>query len=290
MQKKILILTASPTNRARLRLDREVRDIQEGLRLSEHRDRFQVTSQWATRLRDLRRAMLREKPEIVHFCGHGEKESSVMFEDENGAALVFPVDALANFFKLFAGHVEGVLLNACYSETQAGAIAGHIGFVIGMPHTIRDKSAVEFAVAFYDTLGAGESVEFAYNIGCNALELLGVPNAELPVLSGKSATPQPDVRESAPDKVHQPPPATDQNMDLRVLSALYAYYRQNPGMPKMNFHALSQAAQVTDAAALHETLLSLKEKGWLDGVFLEGGQAGLIWIRPEGIAVAKQLN
>ncbi|MCP4396826.1 MAG: CHAT domain-containing protein, partial [bacterium] len=43
MQKKILILTASPTNRARLRLDREVRDIQEGLRLSEHRDRFQVT-------------------------------------------------------------------------------------------------------------------------------------------------------------------------------------------------------------------------------------------------------
>ena len=281
MQKKILILAASPANRARLRLEQEVRDIREGLRMSEHRDRFLVTSQWAARLRDLRRVMLQEMPAIVHFCGHGEEESSVLFEDENGAAQIFPVDALANFFKLFAHKLEGVLLNACYSETQARAIADHIGFVIGMPRTVNDKTAVEFSVAFYDTLGAGQSVEFAYNIGCNAMELMGVPKAELPVLFTNSAASQPEA---------QQPPDNAQNMDVRVLLALYAHYRRNPGEPKMNFHNLLQAAQVADAATLHETLLTLKEKCWLDGVFLEGGQAGLIWITSAGIAVAKQLS
>jgi hypothetical protein len=50
--KKILILAANPKNTDRLRLDQEVREIDEGLRRSRHREQFELTSKWAVRLRD----------------------------------------------------------------------------------------------------------------------------------------------------------------------------------------------------------------------------------------------
>lgn len=49
--KTILILSVNPSDTSRLRLDKEVREIQEGLQLSAGRDRFTVISQWAVRPR-----------------------------------------------------------------------------------------------------------------------------------------------------------------------------------------------------------------------------------------------
>jgi hypothetical protein len=39
----------------------------------------------------------------------------------------------------------------------------------GMSQTIGDSSAIAFAVAFYDALGAGEKVEFAFDLACSQL-------------------------------------------------------------------------------------------------------------------------
>ena len=74
--KKILILAANPTNTARLRLSEEVREIDKGLRLSENRAQFDIKQEWAVQLDDLRRALLRHKPHIVHFCGHGKEDKA----------------------------------------------------------------------------------------------------------------------------------------------------------------------------------------------------------------------
>ncbi len=71
--KTILILSANPKDTVRLRLDEEVREIDEGLRRAKYRDRFFIHSKWAVRLRDFRRALLDYEPQIVHFCGMGKK-------------------------------------------------------------------------------------------------------------------------------------------------------------------------------------------------------------------------
>ena len=75
--KTILILSANPKDTARLRIDEEVREISEGLRRSKYRDRFIIHQKWAVRLKDLRRAMLDYEPQIVHFCGHGERNGLI---------------------------------------------------------------------------------------------------------------------------------------------------------------------------------------------------------------------
>ena len=185
MTNTILILAANPKNTPQLRLDQEVREIDNGLQRSRRRDEFILKQAWAVRRSDFRRAMLDLKPNVVHFCGHGSREEGIAFEDENGLAQFMSAEALSGFFELFADKVECVILNACYSEVQAEAIAKHIPYVIGMNKAIGDAAAIEFSVAFYDALGAGESIEFAYKLACNAIQGSSMPEHLTPTLKSK---------------------------------------------------------------------------------------------------------
>ncbi|MEH2095404.1 CHAT domain-containing protein [Nostoc sp.] len=168
--KKILIMAANPPATSRLRLEQEIRDVEEAIRRSRFREQFKVEIRVAARPIDIRRALLDIEPQIVHFCGHGEGQSGLVLEDVTGLPKLVSSEALSSLFQLFANSVECVLLNACYSEVQADAIVQHINYVIGMNQEIRDDAAIAFAVGFYDALGAGKSVEFAYELGCVAIQ------------------------------------------------------------------------------------------------------------------------
>lgn len=148
-RKKILILSANPKNSTPLRLDQEVQEIDEGLTRAKQRDRFELAQKWAVRPRDVQRAILELTPQIVHFSGHGVGEGGLAMEDETGQAKLVSTQAIAGLFELFADQIECVLLNACYSEIQATAIAQHIPYVIGMNQAVGDAAAREFAVGFY---------------------------------------------------------------------------------------------------------------------------------------------
>jgi NAD-dependent dihydropyrimidine dehydrogenase PreA subunit len=206
---KILILAANPKNTSRLRLDEEVREIDAGLQRARRRDEFELRQQWATRPQDIRRAMLDFTPNIVHFCGHGQGSAGIALEDQNGQTQLVSTGALAEFFELFADSVQCVLLNACYSETQAQAIARHIEFVIGMAQGVGDQAAIEFAVAFYDALGAGRPIRFAYRLACNAVRMAGVGGQLAPVImvKGAASVPQTPPTASAPPRQDAPPSA-----------------------------------------------------------------------------------
>lgn len=169
-KQKILILAANPINITRKRLSKEVSEIEECIKRSKYRHRFQVISKWAVTIRDIRRSILDEQPEIVHFCGHGEKEG-LLVEDQHGNSLCLDPIKLANLFELFSGHIQCVMLNACYSEVQAKAIRGHIKYVFGMNGPVQEDEALEFAVAFYDALGAGKSYEKAFKFSLSIFHM-----------------------------------------------------------------------------------------------------------------------
>jgi uncharacterized protein YjbI with pentapeptide repeats len=183
--KKILILTANPQNIDKRRLDAEVREIQTGLERAKKRDQFEIISKWAVRPDDLRRALLDYEPQIVHFSGYGAATDGLALENELGQLQMVSTAALAKLFEVFKEKVECVLLNACYSETQAEVISQHIDYVIGMHQAIGNRAAIEFAVGFYDALGAGRSIEDAFKLGCIAIDLEGIPESLTPVLKKK---------------------------------------------------------------------------------------------------------
>jgi len=185
--RKILFLAANPKNSNPLRLDEEIREIELGLRRARLREQFELEQRWAVRPRDLQRALLEVKPQIIHFSGHGTGEEGLVLEDELAHPKLVLAKALSELFQLFSGHIECVLLNACYSSFQAEVIVNHISYVIGMSQEIKDKSALEFAIGFYDALGAGESIEFAYKYGCNSIHLTGIEEHLIPILKKKSS-------------------------------------------------------------------------------------------------------
>ncbi|MDJ0707007.1 MAG: CHAT domain-containing protein [Leptolyngbyaceae cyanobacterium MO_188.B28] len=207
--RKILLLAANPMGTSRLRLDEEVREIDAGLRRSQHRDQFDLAQRWAVRPRDIQRAMLDVNPQIVHFSGHGggpeslaqgrdgvrdlgqfseeeTPEEGLVFEDEAGQAKLVSGAALAGLFQLFAEQVECVVLNGCYSKAQGTAIAEYIPYVIGMNQAIGDEAAIAFSIGFYDALGAGRDVEFAFKLGCTAIQLEGIAEHLTPELLQRS--------------------------------------------------------------------------------------------------------
>lgn len=166
--KTILVLSANPRETSQLRFDEEIREIEEGLQRARLRDRYDIKHKLALRFKDLRRALLDYKPQIVHFSGHGSKEG-LTIEDDQGKPTLISAEVLSGLFKLCAEHVECVMLMACYSAIQATAISEHIDYVIGMWDKIPDKAAIEFSIGFYDALGAGRSVDDAFEFGRTAV-------------------------------------------------------------------------------------------------------------------------
>ncbi len=191
--KKILILTANPKNTDELRLNEEVREIQEGLQRSRSRDQFEIIAKWAVRPRDLSRALLDHAPQIVHFSGHGAGCDGLVLESDDGQMKLVSTEALARLFKLVQKTVECVVLNACYSEVQAVAIQQHIDYVIGMGQAIGDRAAIDFAVGFYDALGANRGYAEAFEFGLTAIDLEGLPETATPKLKPRSSFAAPAV-------------------------------------------------------------------------------------------------
>ncbi|PSB42555.1 hypothetical protein C7B67_25100, partial [filamentous cyanobacterium Phorm 6] len=183
--KTILILAANPTNTAPLRLDQEIREIDEGLRRANKRDMYKLEQKWAVRSRDFYRAILDYQPNIVHFCGHGAGADGIVLEDDTGKMALVQTNALASMFKLFAKKgVECVILNACYSEVQAEVISQYVNYVIGMNRAVGDRAALAFAVGFYDAIAAGYTLEEAYDLGCS--QMMSFREHETPVFKKKN--------------------------------------------------------------------------------------------------------
>jgi len=179
----ILFLAADPTDASRLRLGEEFREIQEKLKLARLRDQFTLElPQLSVRPSDIPQALLDTQPQIVHFSGHGTPTGALCFENRAGETHPIEPDALAALFEQFSGQVNCVILNACYSEIQAKAIAKHIKYVIGMNQAIGDKAAIDFAIGFYQALGGGRNIEDAYKLGRVQIRLQNIPEHLTPVL------------------------------------------------------------------------------------------------------------
>lgn len=180
---RILFLSANPIDTQRLRLDEEVRAIDHALQQTTY---FEIKTHWAVRLSDLQELLLRHKPTIVHFSGHGSPAAEIILQDENGNGHPVPGQLLKQLFALLKDDIKCVVLNACYSQIQSESIADEIDCVIGMPNQIDDKAAIKFAAAFYQALGYGKNLKAAYELGSIQIGLEKLSDEDKPRLIAKN--------------------------------------------------------------------------------------------------------
>ncbi len=179
---KILFLAASPAEEAHLQLDQEYREIDEKLKKSKYRDVFELKSQWAVRIGDLTAYLMEHKPDIVHFSGHGSGAHEIILLNNKNESHPVSSEKLSDLFSILKDNIKCVVLNACYSEGQAQAIAKHIECVIGMSDAIGDDSAIVFASHFYQALAYGRSVQDAFKLGCLQIDMENLDEGLTPKL------------------------------------------------------------------------------------------------------------
>jgi CHAT domain-containing protein len=200
----LLFLAANPAGTDRLALDREARAIQVELERSGSRDQFEFVTRWAAEPLDLLRELRRLRPTVVHFSGHGQQvtalqsspdearrdvvgslddsQHGLFFQAADGMAQLVSAAAIEETFGAAGSSVRLVVLNACYSATQAEALLAHVDCVVGMTGAIRDDTARHFAVGFYGGLGEREPIEAAFKQGRAAIALAGPDDRALPQL------------------------------------------------------------------------------------------------------------
>ena len=264
---KILVLAANPQNTSGLRLDEEVRGIQRSIQMAKERDRFQIISEWAVRTEDLIQALMTHRPHIVHFVGHGSGQQGLILDDGRGRAQRVPTRALARLFQQVAS-VECVLLNACYSDTQAQAIVQFVSCVVGMNQAIGDPAAISFSRGFYTALGHGSAYEAAYEMGRTAIDLEGIAEVETPVLrmrSGRVIDERQPVEK--PNSSGGNPGQAKQDKGIATKRVFISYRDQTPDK------GLAQVFYDTLTAAGHHAFMAAESiklgEDWRDRIAIE---------------------
>ena len=206
-QTTILFLTAGPSDTVNSRLVKEIREIEEDLRRAEYRDRFKLEQRHVIRPVDLSRVLLDLEPQIVHFFSHeispgelgtankeGDKdgigqiqstyldEIGIILEDNQGQGKFVSAEALGGLFELFGAKIKCVFLNGSYSKQQVDGIIAHVPYVVGVHAGIPDATAIAFATAFYNALGDGKDIPFAFKFARNRIMLEGLRGADIPIL------------------------------------------------------------------------------------------------------------
>lgn len=174
----VLFVQCGPSDADPIRGPGELRAIRESVRLGKASDNVTVEQLPAATIDDLRRELLSQNYEIVHFSGHADKDNLV-FETSEGKATEAPLSAVLD---LLGGHesIKCVILNACESAKSLTTAA--CPYVVGMEENVDDEAAIEFARGFYDALAAGKNFDFAIEEGRHAVRLKGYDDRPITVL------------------------------------------------------------------------------------------------------------
>lgn len=192
---KILMLTSNPSDTGKLQLDTEHSLVSRQIQNSGHPSDFPIISKQAVTLSRFTESLHDERPVIVHFSGHGEKNIHAIkrtvtrgvgldedsSHEENTGIILTSEDGRESHFvntstirRVFRSMVkrhkipiQAVIFNSCYSEAQAQALADLIPNVIGTTSAVSDPAAIAFANGFYSFLIRTRNIEDAWDNGVN---------------------------------------------------------------------------------------------------------------------------
>lgn len=198
---KVLYLASNPTESEYMNLHEEYVKINQVLS-SYGREKILLEDIWDVTAIKFQKSILKYKPHIIHFTGHGEEKNiklqelshklGINMNDGSGIVVdnglskkhVISSEALINTFKIISTIVDIklVMLSACHSENQAKGISLYIPYVIGMSKQIGFNSAILFSTTFYSSLLNNFTPEISFELAKNLLELYNLKDSNIPIL------------------------------------------------------------------------------------------------------------
>jgi hypothetical protein len=180
----VLYLTANPDKNNALRVEAEVRQVQEAVRGSKLRDNIQLHYSPAADLDSVINGLNDHNPTIVHFSGHGYAGGIAVDHAQvkrpRGKVVTF--DLLAKAFAATDKPPSIIVLNACQSVGARKAFLPPAQALIVMRDSISDLAATAFAAKFYAAIASGQSLKSSFEQGKVAVEAASINEADTPAL------------------------------------------------------------------------------------------------------------
>lgn len=180
----VLYLTANPDVKKPLRVDAEIRQVQESVRASKFRDSITLHYRPAANLQSLLNGLNDLSPGIVHFSGHGNDDGIAVdhakVKRPKGKAVTF--ELLAKAMSAVDDPPRVVVLNSCRSAGAKKSFLPPACAVIAMGDTISDFAATAFATQFYAAVAAGQSLKMSFDQGVVAVESVSLSEGGTPQL------------------------------------------------------------------------------------------------------------
>ena len=174
---RILFLSANPSTTSWISVDEEARQISERIQEGPHRNKFELHKHTAIQPADLQKFLLRYRPHIVHFSGHGHKTKRIILGGSGSRGKTIDQHGLTQVFALYKRSLRLVVLNACFTDSMARSITEAVDYSVGTGKAIGDKAGVAFAGAFYRALAFGTSVREAFASAKAELGLTRMPRS-----------------------------------------------------------------------------------------------------------------
>jgi len=169
---RLLFLRANPLDaqQGMLPIDSEIKKIKRALEWRE--GEFDMHDEGALEMEDFSRHLLKNRPNLLHFSGHGSNRGSLLWERGDSTKVYMKPEQIAPIIADL-DTVSCVILNACYSTTLADLLAERGIVVIGMSQSVSNESATHFARGFYQALAFGENVAHAFKFATHEIGLSG---------------------------------------------------------------------------------------------------------------------
>jgi hypothetical protein len=182
---RIAMLIASPIGQDAIDVGLEARELGVELRKSPLRDKFDLQVYNAATTESLLKALNEQKPQILHFSGHGSfgglQFDNASIDDSGGSTIDF--DVLRKLLATAPLRPKLMFLNACQSVGGAAGLVDVCDIVIAMRDTVNDSTAFHYARRFYASLLTGLNVEASHEQAKIVLSIDDPAGANLPVIS-----------------------------------------------------------------------------------------------------------
>lgn len=180
----VLYSTANPNAESPIRVDAEMRQVQEAVRGSKLRDNIELHYRPAVNLKSILDGLNDLAPGIVHFSGHGNRSGisvdHAKVKPPSGKMVSF--DLLAKAIQAVDSPPQVVVLNACQSAGAKNAFLPPARALIVMGDSISDLAATAFAARFYAAIASGQSLQAAFDQGVVAVAAVSLTEEKTPQL------------------------------------------------------------------------------------------------------------
>lgn len=183
----VLFLTSNPDPAYPLRVDAEMRRVQDAIRGSKFRDNVKIEYRPAADLSSLLDGLNDLHPHVIHFSGHGDPDGLITDtgkvsskNSDHGEHLSYDLLAKALTATDFSPHV--LVLNSCWGSRGIKALKPAVKFLISMNAPISDLAAATFAPRLYAALSSGQSIKSSFDQAILAVEAASISDATTPEL------------------------------------------------------------------------------------------------------------